>query len=266
MKAVLEHIAARESRFSEHPFFDDLRQDRPVEQVMAFAPRLTFWVMAFQDVLRLNAGFIRDAHLKALAQRHQAESVGHERWFERDIAALTGGPLGLGAVYGKAHASTRHAAYTIIGEVHRPVDDRVRIALLWVLESTSHVFFGRTGIVTAAQGADERLRYFSDHHQKAEAQHALFEAELRAELEGMHLEPEVRAEALAMVDRIYAAFGAMLEGLRPHLDPAPAQAPAPAHQAGPRRVEVREVRRLEDLQELEQALALHRKGTAYPSA
>lgn len=264
MKAVLEHIAARESRFSEHPFFDDLRQDRPIDQVMAFAPRLTFWVMAFQDVLRLNASFIRDARLKALATRHHAESVGHERWFEQDIAALTGGSLSLGAMYGKAHTSTRHAAYTIIGEVHRPVDDRVRIALLWVLESTSHVFFGRTAILAAAQGADERLRYFSEHHQKAEAQHARFEAELRAELGEMELEPGVRDEALAMVDRIYAAFDAMFEGLRIQLDPVPAK--APAHQAGPRRVEVRELRKLEDLQELEETLALHRKGTTYPSA
>ncbi|HZI13709.1 MAG TPA: hypothetical protein VE153_25250 [Myxococcus sp.] len=266
MKAVLQHISQCEARFAAHPFFTELRQDRPIDQVMAFAPRLTFWVMVFQDVLRLNAHFIQDARLKALATRHHAESVGHDRWFEQDIAALTGGSLSLGAMYGKAHASTRHASYAIIGEVYRPVDDRVRIALLWALESTSHVFFGRTAILTAAQGADERLRYFSDHHQNAEAQHALFEAELMVELGQMNLEPEVRADALAMVDRLYAAFDAMFEGLRTHLEQEHAEAPAPAHQAPPRRVEVVEVRRLEDFEALERTLALHRKGSSYPSA
>ncbi|MCK8500688.1 MULTISPECIES: hypothetical protein [Myxococcus] len=218
MKAVLQHIAVCEERFASHPFFSDLKQDRPIEQVMAFAPRLTFWVMTFQDVLRLNAHFIQDAHLKMLATRHHAEEGGHDQWFEDDIAQLTGGSLSIGALYGKAHAKTRDAAYAIISEVYRPVDDRLRIVLLWALESTSHVFFSRTAIVSAAQGADERLKYFSDHHMQAEAQHAMFEQELAAELEAMVLEPEVRRDALAMVDRVYRAFDTMFDGLRIHLE------------------------------------------------
>ncbi|WP_223759082.1 hypothetical protein [Myxococcus sp. RHSTA-1-4] len=237
MKAVLQHIAVREARFASHPFFSDLRMDRPLEQVMAFAPRLTFWVMTFQDVLRLNAHFLQDAHLKALAHRHYSEESGHDQWFEDDIAALTGGSLSIGTMYGKAHVKTRDAAYAIISEVYRPVDDRLRIVLLWALEATSHVFFGRTAILTAAQGADERLKYFSDHHMQAEAQHAMFEEELAAELEAMQLTPEVRADALAMVDRVFAAFDTMLDGLRIHLERERAEEPAAAHQAPPPRVE-----------------------------
>ncbi|WP_342376761.1 hypothetical protein NVS55_36075 [Myxococcus stipitatus] len=218
MKAVLQHIEAREKRFAAHPFFLELRQDRPLDQVMAFAPRLTFWVMSFQDVLRLNAHFIQDPHLKALATRHHAEESGHDQWFEDDISALTGGSLSIGALYGKAHAKTREAAYTIISEVYRPVDDRVRIVLLWALESTSHVFFGRTATLCASQGADERLKYFSDHHMRAEAQHAMFEQELAAELEAMELEPHVREDALAMVDRCFSAFENLLTGMIIHLE------------------------------------------------
>lgn len=218
MKAVLQHIEAREKRFATHPFFLELKQDRPLEQVMAFAPRLTFWVMSFQDVLRLNAHFIQDPHLKALATRHHAEESGHDQWFEDDIASLTGGSLSIGALYGKAHAKTREAAYTIISEVYRPVDDRLRIVLLWALESTSHVFFGRTAMLCASQGADERLKYFSDHHMRAEAQHAMFEQQLAAELEAMELEPAVRADALAMVDRCFGAFENLLTGMIIHLE------------------------------------------------
>jgi hypothetical protein len=231
MKAVLQHIEACEARFASHPFFSDLRMDRPLEQVMAFAPRLTFWVMTFQDVLRLNAHFIQDPRLKALAARHYSEEGGHDQWFEEDIAALTGGSLSIGAMYGKAHAKTRDAAYAIISEVYRPVDDRLRIVLLWALESTSHVFFGRTAVLTAAQGADERLKYFSDHHMRAEAQHAMFEQELAAELESMALTPEVHADALAMVDRVFAAFDSMFDGLRIHLEREHAEAPAAARPA-----------------------------------
>ena len=60
MKVVLDHIAVCRSGSPITPFFADLKQDRPVEQMMAFAPRLAFWVMTFQDVLRLNAHFIQD--------------------------------------------------------------------------------------------------------------------------------------------------------------------------------------------------------------
>jgi len=230
MKAVLQHIAECEKRFASHPFFTDLKMDRPLNQVMAFAPRLTFWVMSFQDVLRLNAHFIQDAHLKALATRHHSEEAGHDQWFEQDIVALTGGSLSIGSMYGKAHAKTRDASYAIISEVYRPVDDRLRIVLLWALESTSHVFFSRTAILTAAQGADERLKYFSDHHMKAEAQHAMFEEQLAEELSSMVLSPEVQAEALAMVDRLYTAFDAMFDGLRIHLERERAEEPVAARQ------------------------------------
>jgi hypothetical protein len=230
MKAVLQHIAVCEARFASHPFFSDLKMDRPIEQVMAFAPRLTFWVMTFQDVLRLNAHFIQDAHLKALATRHHSEESGHDQWFEEDIAALTGGSLSIGTMYGKAHVKTRDAAYAIISEVYRQVDDRLRIVLLWALESTSHVFFGRTAVISAAQGADDRLKYFSDHHMKAEAQHAMFEEELAEELGSMELSPALRADALAMVERIYRAFDLMFDGLRIHLERERAEEPVAARQ------------------------------------
>ncbi|NVJ13241.1 hypothetical protein HV826_03600 [Myxococcus sp. AM010] len=248
MKEVLQHIAVREARFAAHPFFSDMRMDRPIEQVMAFAPRLTFWVMTFQDVLRLNAHFIQDAHLKALATRHHAEEGGHDQWFEEDISALTGGSLSIGSMYGRAHVKTRDAAYAIISEVYRPVDDRLRIVLLWALESTSHVFFSRTAIISAAQGADDRLKYFSDHHMQAEAQHAMFEQELAAELEAMQLAPQVRADALAMVDRIYAAFDTMFDGLRVHLEREHAEAPAPGLQAHTATEEVLPLELEEDLE------------------
>ena len=54
MKAVLQHISDRQARFAEHPFFEQLREERPLEQALAFAPRLAFWVMSFQDVLLLT--------------------------------------------------------------------------------------------------------------------------------------------------------------------------------------------------------------------
>lgn len=218
MKVVLEHIATRQEVFAAHPFFEDLKQDRPVEQIMAFAPRLAFWVMTFQDVLRLNAHFITDPNLKRLAIQHRSEEVGHDRWFFEDIQELTGKQLSVSALYGRAHTSTRDATYALISEVYRPVDDRLRIAMVLTLEATSHIFFGRTAVLASAKGCGQRLRYFSDFHVQVEQQHEVFEEEMERRLRSMELPPELRTQATALVDRAYAAFDLMLQGLRTEIN------------------------------------------------
>lgn len=237
MKVILEHIAARQEQFAEHPFFADLKLDRPIEQIMAFAPKLAFWVMTFQDVLRLNAHFIADPSFKQLAIQHRSEEVGHDRWFFEDIAELTGKQLTVSALYGRAHTSTRDATYALISEVYRPMDDRLRIALVLTMEATSHVFFSRTAMLVAAKNSNSRLRYFSDFHVQVEAQHEVFEEEMERRLRSIELPPDLRAQALALVDRGYAAFDAMMTGLRQEiaapLEPLPPTEPLQQVAAAP---------------------------------
>jgi hypothetical protein len=243
MKVVLEHITARQEVFASHPFFEDLKQDRPVEQIMAFAPRLAFWVMTFQDVLRLNAHFITDPGLKKLAVQHRSEEVGHDRWFFEDIQEITGKQLSVSALYGRAHTAIRDATYALISEVYRPMDDRLRIVLVLTMEATSHIFFGRTSIMVSAKGCGQRLRYFSDFHVQVEQQHEVFEEEMERRLRSLELTPELRLQAIALVDRAYAAFELMLQGLRTEInapvDPLmPARLPEPMSAASTSRPHV----------------------------
>lgn len=215
MREVLQHIRARQVHFAKHPLFDALlRADLPLEQSLAFAPRLAFWVMSFQDVLRLNAQRVRDPDLQMLMLRHRAEERGHDDWFFEDIAVLTGRPLGLGDMWSPAHESTRDASLALISEVLRPMDDRLRVVLVLTLESTSHAFFTRATALTRAVDDGKRLKYFASHHMEAEEHHEVFEDQMEAMLLGLELSPEVRAEAVALVDRLYEAFHAMFDGLR----------------------------------------------------
>jgi hypothetical protein len=192
--------------------------DRPVEQIASFAPRLAFWVMTFQDILRLNEQMVQDPTLKRIARHHRDEDLGHERWFLEDIAKLTGGPLTISALYGRASASTRDAAYRLITEVYRATDDRLRIVLVLVLESTGHVFFGRTAVLTnSMMQSPQKLKYFSDFHLHIEQAHEVFESQMEEQIMNIGLPPNIEADALALVDRAYTAFDFMFQGLRDEL-------------------------------------------------
>jgi hypothetical protein len=215
MKEVLKHISDRQARFAEHPFFDELRPERPLEQSLAFAPRLAFWVMCFQDVLRLNAQRVQDPELAVLMLRHRSEERDHDNWFFEDVAQLTGSPLTVHTPWSRAHESTRDASFALVAEVLRPLDDRLRMVLVLALEATSHVFFTRASRLAQAAGSQSRLKlkYFSDHHMDAEEQHEVFEEQMEASLRAIELTPALREEAFALVDRIFAAFDAMFDGM-----------------------------------------------------
>ena len=212
MRAVLQHISDRQSRFAEHLVFDGLQQDGPLEQVLAFAPRLAFWVMSFQDVLRLNAQRMKDPELAMLMLRHRQEERGHDHWFFEDAAQLMGRPFNLTEPWSRAHEATRDASYAILSEVLGSLDDRLRIILVLTLESTSHAFFSRTANLPQTLSQGKRLKYFSNHHMEAEEQHEVFEEQMEAYAEH-GAEPELRAEAIALVDRVFAAFHSMFDGL-----------------------------------------------------
>ena len=150
MKAVLDHIAAKQAVFATHPFFAELKMDRPLEKIASFAPRLAFWVMSFQDILRLNEQMVTGPRLKRIARHHRDEArpralvPGGHRQADRRPAHHQR-PLWPGEHH---HAGCRLPAH--YGGLPARSDDILRIVLVLVLESTGHVFFGRTAMLTSA--------------------------------------------------------------------------------------------------------------------
>lgn len=213
MQQVDAYIREQQARFADHPFFVRLQKAATLDEIMAFAPDLAFWVMAFQDVLRLNESRVDDAGLRRMARAHRIEDAGHERWFLEDLSAL-GARRGHDAasLFSPRDTTTRDAAYEIVSEVFRVRDDRVRVVLLLALESAGHVFFER--VARALEGRDDvpPLRYFAKAHLDVEKDHELFhDADVQMFLEAA-LPADVRAEAKALVERVYAAFARMFDG------------------------------------------------------
>jgi hypothetical protein len=213
MKLIEAHVAKKQAEFAKHRFFSDDRMSSNESGVLSFAPDLTFWVMAFQDVLRLNAKLTKDTAIRKIVRHHRAEDAGHERWFLDDLAAMQIPAPDVRWLFGERHSPTRDSAYALVSEVYRADDDRMRLVLVKALESAGHVFFGRVAAVVERAGWTKMLKYFSFSHLEVEKSHQVFEDQIAKTVSAIRLEPKARAEAKQIVDRCYVAFTAMFDAL-----------------------------------------------------
>ncbi|MBL8971156.1 MAG: iron-containing redox enzyme family protein [Myxococcales bacterium] len=214
--SIFGHLAMRQTSFEDHPFFVHLREHPPADWVAAFLPAIAFWVKAFQDLLSIIEDRVRDPEMRAIASHIRLGDAGHDQWFVQDMA-LVGNPLPTyQEVFGPAHRSTRLASYALVAEVFRVHDDRLLIVLLLALEAASYVFFTKMAEYLEHAGFPHELQYFGRRHLDAELEHGIVEAEMDNQVErSFATSPELRAEALALVDRTFDAFTGMFAGFVP---------------------------------------------------
>ncbi|HEX8793590.1 MAG TPA: hypothetical protein VF765_21755 [Polyangiaceae bacterium] len=227
MRTVKAHIEKKQHEFERHPVIERLRGDDPT-LLARLAPRLTFWVMVFQDILRKNEQLVTDPALKRIARHHRAEDTGHDRWFWTDLAALGVATPSVADVFDRTHEVVRLASYALASEVYLAPNDACRITLLLAIESAGHVFFEAVASHserTRAPG-DAALKYFSRFHIDVEKKHALFEEQVDAYLSSLVLPVAVREQAHAMVDRCYRAFIAMFDEIERRLADATSSRPS----------------------------------------
>jgi hypothetical protein len=216
MKQVRKYIQERQSRFGAIKFFEELERFEAsdgAEGAMAFVRGLSFFVMAFQDILRLNETRVQDRELRIIARHHRMEDKGHDLWFLDDLIKIDGNLPDVGEIFSSAHTITRDTAYALIGEVFRATDDRTNIALLLVLESTGHVFFTRVVDFCERIGYEKDLTYFARAHLEVELGHALFEERMDAVIDAIQMSAEDRAMIVRAVDNAFDAMTRMLEAL-----------------------------------------------------
>jgi len=213
MKQVRAHIRDRQSRFGEIKFFEELERYESADGALAFVRGLTFFVMAFQDILRLNEERVRDRELQMIARHHRLEDKGHYIWFLHDLCEVDGGLPDVGEIFSSTHTVTRDTAYRLVGEVFRATDDRANIALLLVLESTGHVFFNRVVEFLERMGDTHKLYYFARAHLEVEMGHELFEQRMNTVIDAIVLNDAQRAAVLEAVDNSFDAMSRMLENL-----------------------------------------------------
>jgi hypothetical protein len=220
-------IAALSAKLADHPFLERLESTSGLPGARAMASRLTFFVLSFQDMLRLVHERTSDDRMKEVARVHAIEDAGHDEWFLHDLRQL-GIPLDLRLVYGNDHRATRDLCYEILSEVLHAKDDFARLAIVLSLEAAGHEFFGRVIGLLARSGFDLPLKYFAPSHARVEQSHDIFEGETRDAVAEIPMSPESFEVTARAVRRTFAA----LTGLATHLDEAMASSVANSQGVG----------------------------------
>ncbi|WP_437670030.1 iron-containing redox enzyme family protein [Sorangium sp. So ce131] len=226
MKIVQQHIARHQTRFHDHPFFARLDKDPPLEQLAPFPFCFTFFALTFQEILRACDERVTDPDIKRMVHRHRLEDAGHDRWFLADLATLGIEPPTGTQLFGPPHDAARQASFALMSEALGARHDACVLTLLLAIESTGHVFFERIARYMARIGETRRLRYFSQSHLDVEKAHDVFDEDTDAQLEALVLAPEVRDEALQLVDRCYRDLIAMYDGIEAQIAARAAGAPS----------------------------------------
>ena len=217
MNDILKDIEARQAQFATLPFFKFLEQGSRIEDADTFVSGLAFFILAFQDMLRINEARTTDPVLLPIAQLHRQEDLGHDIWFLHDIQQLDA-DCGAALLFGEKSVQTRDTTYAIASEIYRASDDRIRLVIPLVLEAAGHVFFGRAYQFFNRAGYTEHLKYFSKEHFQAELDHEMFDQEINQRLQAVQLTDELKQEASGVVDRIFTELIAMVSAVHDQIE------------------------------------------------
>lgn len=224
MKAVFCRISELADQHESRPLFRLLEGSARPPEVQVLVSALTFFVFAFQDVLRLNEKQMVDPALKAIARQHRAEDAGHQRWFLHDARRLGVEP-DIEWAFGREHRVTRDTSYRLIAEVFRASDDRVRVLVPLVLEAAGHPFFSRVFRFFENAGVSGTFKYFARTHWEVEESHAMLQQDQGRLLHELQLPDDLRAECHAMIERMFQAMGTLVDDLWRRMVAAQAEHP-----------------------------------------
>jgi hypothetical protein len=212
MRQVQERIRIHESILWRHGFLQLLEGPGTLDDVRRMAPRLAFFVLAFQDVTRLAHRRSSDPELRAMSRDHQLEDQGHDRWYLADLERF-GISCTIDWLFSAEHESTRDVAYALVSEVNRAKDDRSRLAVVLALEAIGAGFFRRIIGFLERIGGTEGLRYFARSHALVESRHGVFEEANRSRLEALDVPADAVDEVLGAVDLTFRVMTRLADDL-----------------------------------------------------
>jgi len=211
MKNITDYIESKKHIFYDHAIFDWFRNGEDIGEILEHTIGFGFWIMTFQDVLRLNTERFSDEKLKSIAETHMQEDSGHDLWYLSDLTMMGLNIPTISTIYDKQYESARDASYLLLNEVLNATSDFERLILIEAIESTSDVFFSYTSEYIDKKDLNLPLRFFSKHHFNVEQAHDCKEFEYI--FEATKLNREENDSMILLVDRVYDAFDILYTGI-----------------------------------------------------
>lgn len=209
-------ISDHQAELAEHAFFAHLNQRGSFEDIRAIAPRVAFFVMCFQDVIRLVPRLTTDPQLQHIGRIHEREDKGHDLWFLQDLQRF-GVTCDVETLFADEHASVRDIVYGQIADLMRAKSDWARLGLVLALEAAGTEFFANLIALLERTGRTQGLKYFARSHQRVEQSHEIHGESSESLLASLTLSPEALAEVLTVVDRTFMAMSKLADDLLAHV-------------------------------------------------
>ena len=217
MQIIFDEIQTLRKEFEKLSFFKFLEDGDQIDDANIFVPGLAFFVLTFQDILRLNEEHITNPKFAPIIELHRQEDLGHDAWFLHDLKQLgTDCPATL--LFGDQFVETRDASFEIVSEIYRATDDRVRLVIPLALEAAGHVFFSRVFHFFSRTGYSGQLKYFSKEHFEVEKDHELFEDDINDAILAIDLSEALKQEAKRVISRIFQALSKMVSALQQKIE------------------------------------------------
>lgn len=202
---VEDLIHERGRALSGHPFIQRLDGAATRAEFLSILPRLGFFVLAFQDMLRLSRAGCTNPDLFVHIEGLERGDRGHDQWYLEDLETL-GLTLDARILFAPEYQVTRETTYELMSLVLHAHDDYCRLALLLSLEETAHEFFERVSKYAKRAGIGSTLRFFGGEHLIAEESHEVFEASAQKVLERMVVPADAREAVNVTVERTFHAM------------------------------------------------------------
>ncbi|HLL52868.1 MAG TPA: hypothetical protein VK447_04930 [Myxococcaceae bacterium] len=212
MKTVQAHISQKQLSTSLHPLFARLDGNAALAEVLPFFSGLSFWVVAQQDLFREVDGKMQDLKLRKVARFYRAVAAGQDKWFMNDVVKVEGRTPDASELFGPRHAVARDAAFAVMAEAKAASSDAERLVVLQALEAANYLLVEAVASYFERMNVTEPLQFFSAAHLDAMAEHEVLRKQIDGIVAGLEMSEAERDSACARVDRIFAAFRAVLDG------------------------------------------------------
>jgi hypothetical protein len=212
MGQVQDLIHARGRVLSRHAFIQRLEGAASYSEFVSILPRLGFFVLAFQDMLRLSRAGCTDPELLVHVQGLERGDRGHDEWYLEDVGSL-GINLDARNLFSAEYQVTRETTYELMSMVLHAPDDYCRLTLLLSLEETAHEFFERVSKYAKRAGVTAALRFFGGEHLIAEESHEVFEEGAQKLLKEMVIPVAARGAVKGTVEHTFHAMTRLADDL-----------------------------------------------------